>query len=442
MIGAIAVIASLAAEALAVYVFAEWVAAGYSSDKGAVSAFALVTVALVAYGLPRFAGNFQVSPRARRLATALATFLVLYGLMRIEFAGDFAVWDFGWVVDFLTSMEATAREGSHAAFGTLLLLLLWVRSSIRSENDIDLETVPRTTTWTFILTTVVIVLGAATDRSGEVARGGGAFYAVAILALACSQLAQSGATIGDLRAGGITATLLAGTAAVTAVCVVVFWLVFGLFAEPLGDLLGAVIETTLTIILTPFAWLLSKVVGALLGDVNLVQPTQDTIIEAGGREPDQERNLFEQLAVYGFRAFALIFVLGIVAGAIALAMSLRRRLRPSADRTVEPGEVTPLAMNPRSLWHALRRGRSGAGAPSRATGVYRLYYDVLEDARRQGRERRIAETPEEFAPKLTDTFHSPVTDEITVAFEEARYAGREPDPRLVTDLEQRWRSSH
>lgn len=442
MIGAIAVIASLAAEALAVYVFAEWVAAGYSSDNGSVSAFALITVALVAYGLPRFAGNFQVTPRARRAATGVVTFVVLYGLMRIEFAGDVAIWDFGWVADFTTSMEATAREGAHAAFGTLLLVLLWIRSSIRSENDIDLETIPRTMTWTFIVATVIIVLGAATDRSGEVARGGGAFYAVAILALACSQLAQSGATIGDLRAGGITATLLAGTAAVTTLCVVVFWLVFGLFAEPLGNLLGAVIETTLTIVLTPVAWLLSKVVGALLGDVNLVQPTQDTITDAGSREPDQERSLFEQLAVYGFRAFALLFVLGVIAGAIALAMSLRRRLRPSADRTVEPGEVTPLAMDPRSLWRALRHGRSGGGSPSRAAGVYRLYYDVLEDARRRGSERRLAETPEEFAPKLTDTFHAPVTNEITVAFEEAKYGGREPDPRLVADLEQRWRSSH
>ncbi len=442
MIGAVAVVAALAAEALALYVFAEWVAAGYSSGRGAVSAAALVIVSLVAYGLPRFAGNFRVSRGARRVATGAVAFLVLYGLMRAEFAGDLAIWDFRWAADFITSMEATAREGSAAAFGGLLLIVMWVRSSLRSENDIDLETVPRAMTWTFMVTTVVIVLGAASDRSGEVARGGAAFYTVAIVALACSQLAQSGATIGDLRAGGVTASLLGATAAATALCVVVFWLVFGLFAEPLGDLLGAVIETTLTIVLTPFAWLLSWVVGALLGDVNLVQPTQDVISEAGRREPHGERTLFDRLALYGFRTFALVFVLAIIAGAIALAMSLRRRLRPSADRTVEPGTITALPRDPRSLWQALRRRRSAAGAATLAGGVYRLYTEVLDDAARRGRERRLSETPEEFAPKLSDTFHAPVTDEITVAFEEARYAGREPDPYLLADLEQRWRSSH
>jgi hypothetical protein len=362
--------------------------------------------------------------------------------MRAEFAGDLAVWDFRWAADFITSMEATAREGSAAAFGGLLLIVMWVRSSLRSENDIDLETVPRTMTWTFMVATVVIILGAASDRSGEVARGGAAFYAVAIVALACSQLAQSGATIGDLRAGGVTVSLLGATAAATALCVVIFWLVFGLFADPLGDLLGAAIETTLTIVLTPFAWLLSWVVGVLLGDVNLVQPTQEVITEAGRRESDGERTLFDRLAVYGFRTFALVFVLAIIAGAIALAMSLRRRLRPSADRTVEPGTITALPMDPRSLWQALRRGRSAARAATSPSGVYRLYTEVLEDAARRGRERLLSETPEEFAPKLTDTFHAPVTDEITVAFEEARYAGREPDPYLLADLEQRWRSSH
>lgn len=442
MIGAIAVVAALGAEALAVYVFAEWVAAGYSGDQGAVSALSFIIVSLVAYGLPRFAGNLQVSEGTRRIVTGVVAFVILYGLMRLEFAGDPAIWNFRWALDFIEAPEATAREGSHAAFGALLLVLLWVRSSVRSENDIDLEGIPRTMTWTFIVATVFIILGAATDRSGEVARGGAAFYAVAIIALACSQLALSGATIGDVRAGGITATLLGATAAVTAGCVVVFWLVFGLFAEPLGDLLGAVIETTLTIILTPFAWLLSAIVGALLGDVDLVQPMQDAIVEAGGQEPEEERSLFDRLVIYGFRMFALIVVLAIIAGAVALAMSLRRRLRPSTDRTVEPGTVSGLPVDARSLWQALRRSRSGSGRTVGASGVFRLYGEVLEDARQRGQERRLSETPEEFAPKLVETFHTPVTDEITAAFEEARYAGREPDPRLVADLEQRWRSGH
>jgi hypothetical protein len=443
MIGAVAVIASLAAEALAVYVFAELIAVGYDGNEGAVSAFSFILIALAAYGLPRFVGNFRVSSGATRAISAAATFLVIYGVMRLEFAGDLSIWNFGWIRDFATAAEATARDGAHAIMGSLLIVGLWIRSSIRSDNDIDLELVPRTMGWTFLLATGVILVGAASERSGEIARGGAAFYAVAILGLACSQLARSGATIGDVRAGGITATLLAGTAAVTAVCVILFWLIFGLFADPLGTALSAIIQTTLTIVLTPFAWILSKVFGALLGNLEFVEPTQEVITQIGGEQPEEgERSLFDRLVLYAFRTLGLLLVIAIVAGAIALAMSLRRRLRPSADRINDAGEVSSIPLDPRSLWRSLRGPRSHTERPGAGTGIYRLYRDVLEDARHRGRERRIAETPEEFAPSLVETFHAPVTDEITLAFEEARYAGREPDARLVEDLEKRWRSSH
>ena len=50
-------------------------------------------------------------------------------------------------------------------------------------------------------------------------------------------------------------------------------------------------------------------------------------------------------------------------------------------------------------------------------------------------------TAAEFAPELAETFHTPVTDEITAAFQEARYAGRDPDPRTLADLERRWREA-
>ncbi|MGH7753015.1 MAG: DUF4129 domain-containing protein, partial [Gemmatimonadales bacterium] len=56
-----------------------------------------------------------------------------------------------------------------------------------------------------------------------------------------------------------------------------------------------------------------------------------------------------------------------------------------------------------------------------------------------GHARRPGETPAEFAPVLEDTFHRPVTDEITHAYEQARYAGREPDGAALAALEHRWR---
>ena len=54
------------------------------------------------------------------------------------------------------------------------------------------------------------------------------------------------------------------------------------------------------------------------------------------------------------------------------------------------------------------------------------------------RELPNLETAREFAPELRITFASPVTDDITRAFEAARYAGREPDARAIEDLRRRW----
>jgi hypothetical protein len=68
-----------------------------------------------------------------------------------------------------------------------------------------------------------------------------------------------------------------------------------------------------------------------------------------------------------------------------------------------------------------------------------LYLDVLSRSERDGHPRGPGETPSEFAPVLTSAYGSPVTDDITRAFEEARYAGREPDERLVHDLHERWK---
>jgi len=55
--------------------------------------------------------------------------------------------------------------------------------------------------------------------------------------------------------------------------------------------------------------------------------------------------------------------------------------------------------------------------------------EVLQRAEATGYPREPGSTPNEFAPTLVTAFHTPVTDEITAAFEQARYAGRDSLPR-------------
>ncbi len=83
--------------------------------------------------------------------------------------------------------------------------------------------------------------------------------------------------------------------------------------------------------------------------------------------------------------------------------------------------------------------RKRAPEPGHATTeATRLYLEVLHKAETAGHQRPAGQTAHEFAPELHETFATPVTDDITAAFEAARYAGREPDARAVEEMRQRW----
>jgi hypothetical protein len=249
MIGAAAVTAARIAEALAVYTLAEWMAAGYEPGRQhALGACAFCLIALTAFLLPRAIQLLALSARNAVAATAVVTFAVLYGVLRFDFSHDLALWDFGWVADFMRDSEATLRDGSPAILAAMLAVGLWVRSSIRAADDVDMELMPRSVGIPFAAVTVIMVAGAATDRSGEVARAGRVLRAVPS-SRSPSPLALSGATIGEV--GPVASRpSSAGTIAATVACVALFG---SSSPSSAGDWppLGAAIEAILTVILTP-----------------------------------------------------------------------------------------------------------------------------------------------------------------------------------------------
>lgn len=443
MIAALAIVAAIAAEALAVYTGAELFAAAYREDQQqAVTAVAFVAVALVAYGLPRAVGELGLTGRRASIVLAAVTYLALYGAMRIEFAGDLALWNWSWVVGFIDDAETTTRESGPALIGGALLIGIWVRSSWRSYQQVDGESIARTIGVPFAVVTVFVILGAATDRTGVIARGAVSFYVVAVLALALSQSALSGATIGTLRAGSVTATLLAGTAAVTVVCVVVFTIVFGILGDQFGELVGDILNTILIVIFTPIAWILEKLISLLLpGSPGLPEvqlPDPITQVEAEPGEADGRASRPFLVAGRMIVLFAAILAgVAIVTFFTRLRAAGRNARREIVHRSGAGSLGADLAAGFRALF-----SRSSQGyAPPPSSPAVRLYREVLERAERTGRPRAPGETPREFAPALHGLFHTPVTDEITMAFQEARYAGREPDPALLAELERRWRST-
>lgn len=445
MIARAAIIATVAAEALAFYTAAEWIAAAYGGgNPHAVPGVAFVIVAICGFVLPQLLQDWEVSSRWSYVITGVVAYVVIFGALHAEFGGNLALWDFRWATNFITNASETSQAGGHAVIGAALLLGLWVRAGMRAANGVELEFIPRAIGLPFAAVTIVALLGAATDRSGEIARATAASYAVIVLALAGSQLALSGATFGELRAGGVTATLIGVTVGVTAVCVVVFGGLFTVLAPPIAAVLGAVVGGILDIILQPFAWALRHLFLLLFQNRDPLggfqQNVQQVAQDAKEGQTKHSTSLAARLLVYGLRIMALLIAGGIVVAATVIYARLRRRRAEIREALAARGSAGSLGEDLRSLLGSMfRRGGGGRYLPPTPSQTVELYRDVLRRAEDLGRPRDPAETAEEYSPALAETLRTDVTLEITRAFEEARYAGREPDPATISDLQRRWK---
>ena len=451
MIGILAILAATVAEALAFYCGAEIFANGYDVEHTgayAPNAVTFAVVALVGFSLPRIGEEFALPRRVAYAIVGIVTFLLLYGTFRIEFAGDLALWDWSWVADFLRSAEATTRDGAPAIFGGFFLIVCFARAAWRGGEDLELEAVPASLGIWLVLVLVVVIFGANSDRGAEIGRGAAAFFAFAVIAMALSQSALSGATIGRIRAGGVTGLLILGTVVATLLGLIVF----GFFVGVAGDEIGAVIYTVVGavafVILTPVAWGLSWLFGLLIPEGAFFnQLVNDGIL--GEPEPlageddatDEGEAAWQRFLRFLVRLGLIGIAAAIVIGLLVLVIRIKRRgerLREADPVHSTAGSLgADLAAGIRSLFS---RGRHDAAVGARE-GIYGLYAEILEDAGRRGTTRPPSRTPEEHAPALVAVYHTGVTDEITLAFEQARYAGRETDPHRVAELQRRWEQS-
>ncbi len=370
MIGKLAIGASLVAEGLIFATVAELLAAAYERpDPDAVSAWAFALVALAGYGLPRLVDGFDLGPRAGYALTGALGTVLIYLMLRITLFGDVAIWQLGWIPDFLGDAQSTAEAGGHAIMGAILLIATWARGTLRSAEEIEMESIPRSVAIPFAIVTTFVVFGAATDRSGEVARAGAAFYVFAILSLTCSQLAMSGATFGEMRAGGTAATLLLGTAVVAVVGLAFIALVTSILGPVIGPVISKATQVTLTIILTPFAWVLTRLFEALFAGANpfpnFAEAAVETSREAGNPE-ESERSGASKAALFFMRALALLVMIAVVALLMTVFVRLRKR---SADRLADDREssaIGDLRSDLGSMFRSLL-GRKRAREPGEAT---------------------------------------------------------------------------
>ncbi len=427
MIGVAAVAATLIAEALTFYVVNELLAASWDeTGGGSVRAVTYIFIVVAAFGLPRLLDILAIEGRRGYIALGLGSTLILYAVFRIEFAGDIAVWNWVWVADFIRDAEAATENSGNVLFGGLLIVVAWARGAWRSTAEFELEFVPRYVAIPFAVVIVAVLLAGWSERIDIVGRGAGLFFVSAVFALALSQLALSGATIGNVKAGEVTTFLLLGTAAVTVVGVVLFGILFGILGERLGSGIGFVVTLVLTIVLTPVAYFFEFLFGFLLGGAETggeFVPPQELGPPGEAAEPNDPSG-FGQAILIAFRIGVLLLVLAAIAGFIAFVTRLRRQRRQRAGEGPAVALLGLARKGPRSLLGMFRR--DGSGSPYLGSGIHALYHEVLEDARKGGRDRAQSETASEFAPALHSLFHTNATDDITNAPEQARHAGRAP----------------
>ncbi len=440
MIAIIAFLAALIADALMFYVVGQLFAAAWEGDHGigAINPVTFIVLVLAAFAVPRLLEYWEVAPARAYAVNGAVMFVAVYGAIRIEFAGDIAIWDFGWAINFARDVGDMPDQAGAAFVGSLLLIGAWIRGAWRAAGEFELETVPRQLAAPFIVVITVAVMGAWTDRLGIIGLGAVAFFAVAIISLAFAQSALSGATIGNLRSGGVTGVLLAATALATLGCVIVFGIVFGMLGRQFGSLAESALYWVLYITLTPLAWLFQLLFGWLLGNVDLSQALDPPSAfvdadEAGERNATERGDGF--VAVW--RALLLIMAVATIGAIATVILRLYRRGRSRAPEAPASSSAGGLGEDLRNLF---RRTRQPQARPP-AEGVIALYRQVLDEGERSGRPRESAETPAEYAPALHGLFHTAVTDEITTAFIEARYAGRDTDPARIEELRRRWKES-
>jgi hypothetical protein len=441
VIGRLAVLSLLLCEGLMVATFAELLAASYSGDHAhAVAAWACCLVALAGFAVPRLIEGFEIGPRAGYALTGATGLLLIYLLVRITVVGDIALWDLGWVGSFLQDVRGTAERGGHEIAAGLLLLVIWARATMRASDDVEMETLPKSVTLPFALVTALVVLGASSDRSGEIARAAGATYVFAILALACSQLALSGATFGEVRAGSTAGILLVATAGVAVVGLLVIGLFVSVLGPVIGPIIGGTVRWTLTIILTPFAWFLTKLFEFLFRGAQPFPDLQQTVATTSkdAANPHSDPSTPAKVSAFFMRTLALVVLIAVAGLAATVFARLRKRRRSMLEDGRETSSAGDMMSDLTSLFRNLFRRKPPEQPGLATTEATRLYLEVLSKAEASGAGRPDGETAREFAPVLHQTFANPVTDEITLAFESARYAGREPDLRAIAELRRRW----
>jgi hypothetical protein len=435
---AVEVLWSFAAVVLFVTVFGQ-------DDGPAPSIITVAVTVLASFALARVLQPVNEASDEHRTQGVAISIIALVTITHLTYASP--PWDLSWLSTLITNPAEAIEPNGHVVAAFAALFAVWLRGVQRgSLPEIEFEGALQSVSVGFVF--VVIAALATPDVQGDISWSALAFaYAIiAILTLAIFntspgvQLASLARgwplAIGSLAGLALLLALVAGTIDRDA---------FDAF-EPLVAPTEATGRVLRDYVLAPIFWVIALPFHLFAWLIGLFVPDDQPLRPIPEQPAEEERQLDEDEPLW----FRILLAIGAVLGvgiAITIALLLlwyafrrymRFRARDARElrEDVEPESTLSLDLVAMlgSLGRRFRRERTPDAIPIR-----RLYFDLLDAAEDRGLERPPYATPLQFAPTLDARFGSSVPSQISAAFVESRYAGRDLPPDRVHTLQERWR---
>jgi hypothetical protein len=400
------------------------------------------------FAISRFLQGTDLSLGILRVWGAALSVLVFYAVVRIDFYGDWRLWDFTWADSFFARSESTIRSDSAIFIGAPLLLIFWVRGVLRGQQSIMFEDVLGSFAVGVVVVAIVEVLGSFVDdlpRGVELAAV--PYIAVGLLAIGLTHAAR--ARDANEREA-LPAWLLAIGAAVAGLMAISLLFVLVDFSTAQRGLeyvaygIGWVLAGLFYLAAWPVIKILEGIFWAIqsLADLNAQRPEEQPPLETGQEEEDPFRPRESILPEWLQDVIRYLAAGAVVAAMIVGVGMLFTRYRPKR----RPGELKEsvysegrLASDLSDLLGSmLGRFRPRGGASRVSEPVRRLYFDMLAAGEARGVERRAIDTPLDLSPRLQRTFASATPGEITSVFDDVRYGAHTVPDAEVRRLREEW----
>jgi hypothetical protein len=376
----------------------------------------------------------------------LLSFLIFYAIARVDFYGDWRLWDFTFADQVFNNTEETLRDDAKAVVGIPLLWFFWLRGIGRGQEHMGFEAVLQSFAVGIVIVAVVEVFAEGAGAPDLVRYIPVPYVAVGLVAISLAHAARSEDQFG--RSFGPT-WLIAIASAILPIGV--FALLFLVF--DLGDVLDAggsgvttisdLLLDVLAIIIWPFVKLIELVFIGMREFIEmLTTPDQrQAEQELQQNQPEEEERPEGDTRPEWLRLLMRVMTAGGIIGFVIWGtwFAFRRFQKRGQEQAVRESTYQEgrLAADLGDFLGSLfGRLRPRFGGAENMDATQRLYFDLLAAGVARGVERRPPETPLELSPRLDRAFASDTPEQITLLFDDARYGGLSPPDAEVERLRQ------